>query len=247
MKLVDTNSFKIAINEYGDPNAKRFALLLPGRLDTKDYANFISHGNFFAGLGYHVVAIDPPYTWESPGDLHGYTTSAYLQCVNELIEHFGNKETILLGHSRGGATAMLATPNTYVKAVVLVNAAYGSPSTPDKSKLVDGYLPEARDLLPGNVRTKEQVKFMLPMNYFVDGDKHNPVKALEDFSGAKLLIHATADEFCGADEVEKIYDRLSDPKEFLAINCTHDYRLFPEVIDEVNNAVQSFLKRNNLI
>lgn len=243
MKLVNTKNFQIAVNEYGDSNSDRVCILMPGRLDTKDYANFVSHGNFLANLGYYIIAIDPPYTWESPGDLHDYTTSAYVQAINELIELLGNKKILLLGHSRGGASAMLASANPRVEAIVLVNAAYGSPTPPDKNKLVDGYLPESRDIPPGDKRTEEQRKFMLPMAYFEDGNKHDPVDALKAFKGAKLLIHATHDEFCSPNKVKAIYNELGEPKKYIEVDCTHDYRLFSEVIEQVNQSLKELIER----
>lgn len=242
MRIVRTKSFQIAINEYGNIDASKLCILMPGRLDTKDYANFISHGKYLSQLGYHVIALDPPYTWDSPGSLEGYTTSAYAQAINELIDFFGNKKTLLLGHSRGGATAMLASRNPNVEAIVLINAAYGSPTPPDKSKLANGCLPENRDIPPGDKRTEQQRKFLLPMAYFNDGNKHDPVTSLKAFKGAKLLIHATEDEFCEPDKVKMIFNSLDEPKTYLKIDCTHDYRLFPEVIEQVNHAVAAMIK-----
>lgn len=34
--------------------------MLPGRLDTKDYINFVSHADYLASRDFYVVAIDPP-------------------------------------------------------------------------------------------------------------------------------------------------------------------------------------------
>lgn len=242
MRIVKTKNFQLAINEYGNNDADKLCLLMPGRLDTKDYANFVSHGYYLSELGYCVIALDPPYTWDSPGDLGNYTTTTYVQAINELIDFFGNKKTLLLGHSRGGATAMLASQNQNVEAIILVNAAYGSPTPPDESKLVNGCLPESRDIPPGDKRTEQQRKFLLPMAYFNDGNKHDPVGALKVFQGAKLLVHATKDEFCSPDKVKMIFDDLAEPKTYLEIDCTHDYRLFPEVIEQVNHAVAAMIK-----
>lgn len=244
MRLITTKSFEIAINEYGDNSSEKFCILMPGRLDTKDYINFVSHGKFLARLGYHVVAIDPPYTWDSPGDLRGYTTSAYVRAINELIEYFGNKKTTLVGHSRGGATAMLSSNNKHIKGIVLVNAAYGSPTPPDKSRLKGGCLLENRDIPPGNKRTKKQIEFMLPMEYFKDGESHDPIDALKAFDGAKLIIHANQDEFVSLDKVKTVFAELSGPKTFLKIDCTHDYRLFPKVIEQVNKSLKKFIESN---
>ena len=241
MKIIKTDSFEIAANIEGDEGASKVAILMPGRLDTKDYANFVSHGEFLSKHGFYSVAIDPPGTWDSPGELASYSTSTYLQAVNELIDHFGNRPTLLLGHSRGGATAMLVSSNPAVVGLVLINAAYGNPSSPDPKKIENGALPEYRDIPPGDIRTKEQRRFDLPLNYFEDGAKHNPIEGLKEFKGPKLLVHATKDEFKSLDTVQVIYDNLLEPKMFLEIDCTHDYRLFSKEIDSVNKALGLFI------
>lgn len=243
MELIQTKNFQIAANTKGDPSARKIAILLPGRLDTKDYANFVSHLDFLANHGFYAVAIDPPFSWDSPGDLKDYTTSNYLKAVNELIDYFGNRPTFLLGHSRGGATAILASTNPAVTGLALVNAAYGPPSPPEPEKIVDGALQESRDIPPGNVRTKEQREFNLPLAYFEDGAKYNPRSVLKYFKGPKLLVHATKDEFTSLELITPIYDELAEPKMFLEIDCTHDYRLYPEVIQQVEKTLGVFIDR----
>lgn len=241
MNMIKTENFELASNQYGDPDAEKLAILMPGRLDTKDYANFVSHGELLAELGYFAVAIDPPGTWESPGGLAIYSTSSYLQAVNELIDYFGNRPTLLLGHSRGGATAMLASGNPAVERLVVVNSAFGSPTPPPPGEMQDGILVESRDLPPGDSRTEEQILFDLPMYYFEDGKKHNPEQALQAFEGPKLVVHASRDEFVSMDRLHKIFDSLKEPKTLLELDSTHDYRLFPDAITAVNEALKSFI------
>lgn len=245
MEIIQTSNFKIAANIKGDKEAGKVAILMPGRLDTKDYANFASHLDFFAERGYYALAIDPPGTWESPGNLSDYTTSTYLKAVDELIDYLGNRPTLLLGHSRGGATAMLASSNPAVNSLVLVNAAYGKPSAPNPKEISNGVLRESRDLPPGDTRTEEQVIFNLPLKYFGDGAKHDPLGSLQKFSKPKLIVHATKDEFVTLDRVKGIYDSLLDPKMFLEIDCTHDYRLYPEEISIVNLTMDKFIEKFN--
>lgn len=241
MQLIQTSNFQIAANSKGDPASAKVAILMPGRLDTKDYANFVSHLDFLANRGFYTVAIDPPYTWDSPGSLAGYTTSNYLKAVNELIDHFGNRPTLLLGHSRGGATAILASKNPAVAGLVLVNAAYGPPTAPAPEKVSNGALRESRDIPPGNTRTKEQREFDLPLGYFEDGAKYDQRAVLRNFEGPKLLVHATEDEFTSLNLIRPIYDELSEPKMFLEIDCTHDYRLYPEIIQQVESTLDVFI------
>ncbi len=243
MKLIKTKNFTIAANEAGDTDATKVAILMPGRLDTKDYANFVSHLDFFAKHGYYAIAIDAPGTWDSLGELENYTTTTYINAINELIDLLGNRPTLLLGHSRGGATAMLASDNPSVIGLALINAAYGKPSAPELEKIKNNTLQESRDIPPGNKRTKEQRKFSLPMKYFEDGAKHDPIQALKNFKGAKLLVYATKDKFVPSSRVKEIFDELSEPKIFLEIDCTHDYRLYPEAIKAVEESLEKLITK----
>ncbi len=194
MIIIHTQSFSLATISAGDPSSKKLAIMIPGRLDTKDYANFTSHINYLAKLGFYAIAFDPPGTWESPGDVE-FTTTNYIKAVNELIDYFGNRPTLLLGHSRGGQTAMIVgTSNPNVTELVMVNASYGPPSPPDPKKIQNGYLLEYRDLPPGDRKTEEQREFHLSLNYFKDGAQYDPVPALKSCTKPKLLIDSTNDE-----------------------------------------------------
>lgn len=241
MQIIKTQSFKTAVNITGDEKSSKVAILMPGRLDTKDYINFVSHGEYLSKRGFLVVAIDPPGTWDSPGDLENYSTTTYIKCVNEIVDYFGNRPTLLLGHSRGGATAMLVSSNPSVSWLAVVNSSYGAPTPPEPSEVKNGILTECRDLPPGNVRTDEQKRFDLPMTYFEDASKYSPRVALGNFKGPKLLVHATRDEFTKLDKVKNIYDGLLEPKTFVQIDCTHDYRLFPDAVKSVNEALGQWL------
>jgi len=246
MQTLKTLHFKIAANISGDAKASKLAVLMPGRLDTKDYVNFVSHAAYLSKRGFLVVAIDPPTSWDSPGELSNYTTTSYVQAVNDIISYFGNRPSLLLSHSRGGATAMLCSKNRVVSGVVLVNAAYGNPSSPDPTKIENGMLVEYRDMPPGNFRTEQQKRFDLPLAYFEDGAQHDPVKALQEFQGPKLLVVAAEDEFTSVSRVKGVFDSLTDPKEFLEINGTHDYRLYPDEIEVVNTALEKFITKYSL-
>src|SRR3990167_8571891 len=129
MKFIKTKSFELAVYARGDEKASRVALVLPGRLDTKDYVHMTSHVDFLAKRGYHALSFDMPGTWESPGNIAEYTTTNYIKAVNELVDYLGNKPTLLLGHSRGGSVAILAgAVNKDVVGIIPIMATYGAPS-----------------------------------------------------------------------------------------------------------------------
>lgn len=241
--LIKTRSFELAIYAKGSPDAEKLALILPGRLDTKDYIHMNSHVNTLASLGFYAVSFDPPFSWESPGNTDNYSTTNYLKAVNEVIEYFGSKPTLLVGHSRGGATAMLtAAKNPNVIGVVLAMANYGVPTPPDPNRIQGNIVVENRDLPPGAERTVEQKEFSLPLSYFEDANQYNPAESLKEFSGPKLIICGTQDSFISPEKVREVYSILSEPKTLVELNTEHDYRLHPEMIQAVDQAITQFIQ-----
>lgn len=244
MDLIKTQSFELAVNTQGDKNSPKVAICLPGRLDTKDYASFVSHLDYLSGKGFFAISFDPPGTWDSPGSTDLFTTTNYIKAVNELIEYYGNKQTLLLGHSRGGATAILAgCLNPNVMGIVAILAAYTDPTPPESREIIDGHVISFRDLPPGDRKTQEQKKFMLSLDYWTDGQKYHPSEVLKTCPKPKLLIGGTDDDFTTPEEVKEIYDSLPDPKMIHILNSDHDYRYHPEVIKEVNEVIGQFLDK----
>ncbi len=241
MQIIKTKSFEISILTQGDPDSRRLAILIPGRLDTKDYVNFTSHLELFSQKGFFAIALDHPGTWESPGEVE-YSTTNYIKAVNELIEYFGNKPTLLLGHSRGGAVAALVgTSNPVVIGIIMINASYGPPSKPDPKYIQNGYLLEHRDLPPGDRVTEEQKEFHLSLDYFKDGEKYDPVPDLKSFTKPKLLIHATEDEWESVENVKGVFSMIPEPKKFYELKGKHDYRRDAKAIEEVNSVIDEFV------
>lgn len=241
--MLETPSFKLAVYRQGDANAEKLAIVIPGRLDTKDYAHNTSHVDFLASKGYYALSFDPPGTWESPGDISEYSTTTYLKVIKELIATLGNKPTLLVGHSRGGSVAMLASANPEVEGIVAVMASYGEASAPSKEALEAGYQLSHRDLPPGTSHTAEQKEFKLPLDYFTDSQTYDPAGTLRQFNKPKLLIYSDKDEFTQVKLFFEVVDSIPEPKTIYKIDCPHDYRLYPDVIEEVNRVMGEFLRK----
>lgn len=247
MEVIKTKSFELSIFSKGNKNYKKLAILLPGRLDTKDYFNFVSHADYLSGKGFFVVAVDPPGTWDSPGKIDLYTTTNYIKAVNELIEYFGNKPTLLLGHSRGAAVAIFVSmTNSNIVGIVPVMANYGEPSPPSQESLQAGFQISHRDLPPGISKTKEQKEFLLPLSYWEDGKNFNAGQSLKKCTKPKLLVYGTKDEFTPVNEVEELYKIIPEPKMLKLVDSTHDYRYYPEAIKETEEAIGQFLTTYSL-
>lgn len=241
MSIVKTKSFELAVVSRGDKDSAKLALLLPGRLDTKDYINFISHAEYLAGLGFFAVSFDPPGTWESPGAISLFTTTNYIMAANELIEYFGNKPTLLLGHSRGATVSILASSNPAVFGIVPIMANFGSPDIADDEVRKNGFKQSFRDLPPGSVKTKEQKEFLLPKAYWDDGKQYNASEVLKICTKPKLLIYAAKDKFTAPQVAEELFKQTSEPKMIKMVDSTHGYRYYPDIIKKIDGYIGEFL------
>jgi len=240
--MVKTDSFELAMITKGDENSTKLAILIPGRLDTKDYAHNISHIDYLSTKGYYALSFDPPGTWDSPGGIELYTTTNNIKAVDELIEHLGNKPTLLMGHSRGGTIAMLAgIKNPFVTHFVSVFSNYAAPVPPDPERIVNGKLIELRDLPPGASRTEEKKRFELPMSYFEDGAKYNALDGLSTCTKPKLFFYGERDTENDPKNIKKAFEVAAEPKVMHGIDSEHDYRLHSDKIDEVNSFLGEFL------
>lgn len=246
MEIIKTKSFELATISRGDKTSEKVAILLPGRLDTKDYGNFVSHADYLAGRGFFVVAFDPPGTWDSPGGIELYTTTSYIRAVNELIDYFSNKPTLLLGHSRGAAVAIFVSANPTVTGIVPIMTNFGKPTPPSEEAIEQGFELWLRDLPPGTSRTKEQKEFKLPLAYWEDGKQYNAGETLKTCAKPKLLVYGTNDEFTPTDVAEKLFTQIPEPKMTKRVGCSHDYRYYSEIIKKVETELGRFLEKYRL-
>ncbi len=246
--LIKTDSFTLAAYSKGNPNSEKFALVLPGKLDTKDYAHMTSHVEYLSNKGYFALSFDPPGTWESPGDISLYNMTNYLKAVNELIKYYGNKPTFIMGHSRGASMAILAgLRNPYISSFASIFSSLMVEGYKDKSDTAlwrkQGYLLEKRDLPPGGgPKVKE---FKLPYSFFEDQLKYNVTKDLQHSTKPKFFMLGKNDVLATPEVVKELYDIASQPKELYELDSGHDYRLHSELIEKVNKVVGDFLRRHN--
>jgi len=241
VNLLSTRSFKLATYALGDESSGRLALVMPGRLDTKDYPHMRSHVEFLAKRGWYALSFDPPGSWESPGGIDLYSMTNYLQAIQELIEYFGNRPTLLMGHSRGGTLAMLAgVRNPEVVAfIAAMSRADGSPPIDSSA----AYEINQRDAPEDKTR---KVEFKLPQNYFVDSARYDARTGLQTSHKPKLFILGLEDKIITPKSVRALYKLAAGPKQLQTVPGGHDYRKDPTIIDQVNKMVGQFLDDNQL-
>jgi len=248
IKIIKTRSFNLAVYVKGDVNAKKVALVLPGKLDTKDYAHMRSHVDFLARRGFLAVSFDPPGTWESPGDITIYTMTNYLKATNELIDYFNSRPTLVVGHSRGSSIGLFAAMgNQHVIACVAIMCSL-SPgkftNQRDDEWKIKGYTTEMRDLPPGGgAKTK---RFDLPYSFFEDQRQYDLADGLKKLIKPKLFVLGTQDDMAPPRAVRGLFELSAEPKWLYELESDHDYRRKPELIRELNDVIGDFLDRNSI-
>jgi pimeloyl-ACP methyl ester carboxylesterase len=249
MNFIKTETFELAVYSKGDINAVKLALVLPGKLDTKDYVHMKNHVEYLADLGFLAISFDPPGTWESPGDISLYTMSNYEKAIHEVITYYGNKPTFLMGHSRGGSLAIIAgaaNPHVFAYTSImgsLSKGAFTQEENPEWEK--NAVVISKRDLPPGGgPKVKE---FKLPYNFLLDQKKYDLTENLLASQKPKLFFVGKYDTIVNPEKIRGAYQLYADPKELHELNYDHDYRQDKKMIDEVNLTVENFLRKYNLV
>ncbi|MBN2197828.1 alpha/beta fold hydrolase [Candidatus Wolfebacteria bacterium] len=242
MALLKTKNFELAVYTKGNSKSSKLAIVIPGRLDTKDYVHNTILVDYLADNGYLALSFDAPGIWESFGGIELYTITNCLKAVNELIEYFGNKPTVLSGHSNGGTIAMLVGPNNpHVTHIISIFSHYGISDKPEEKRIINGAVISYRDLPPGTERTEKKKKFELPLGYFEDGAQYNALPGLKKCHKPKLFLYGTRDALIGPEGVKKAFKESATPKFIQAVDSEHDYRLSPHIIEEINQKIGEFL------
>lgn len=249
MSSITTTSFKLSIYKKGDETSAKLAIVCPGLLDPKDYPHLKSHVDYLAGRGFLALSFDPPGTWGSEGSINDYTMTNYLQAINEIIGHFGNKPTFVLGHSLGGTIAMLtaiSSPRVEAFSAIMSPPDLGMASAINKT--LEQWQKESARTSYRNVKqgSTEKKRFDLPYAFIEDAMKYNALDGLSRIKTPKLFIVGDKDESVELEVVKDSYDISADPKELYILKSDHNYRYHPGLIDEVNEQLGIFIEKYKL-
>jgi len=235
---IRTKNFGLSIYKQGNEEFEKIAIVLPGKFDSKDYANIKGHVDYLAQNGYLAISFDPPGTWESDGDISDYTMTNYIQAVEEVIVYFGNKPTVAIGHSMGGSMAMFAAINNpNVIGFVAIMSPYKFDHLVDR---IESAISK-RDL-PNN--PKEERIYNVPKTFFEDVLKYNAVDGLMELKKPKLFISGDNDTTITPSTISEVFEVSAEPKELISVKSDHDYRNNSEKIEEINTIILGWLKRS---
>jgi len=244
MDSIQTPSFTLSIYIQGNPDASQLALVLPGKLDTKDYSHMHSHVDYLSRLGFLALSFDPPGTWESGEDINLYTTTNYIKATQELIKHF-NRPTFVIGHSLGGTIAMIVgSQNPQVTHFGSIMSFYSFNPQPNPKNInlkwqSEGVKISHRD----DPFSTESRKFQLPYRFLEDLIQYDVSKSLNQSFKPKIFILGQKDVVVSPQIVKSAYEISAHPKELYELNINHRYRDNPHSIEQVNREIGEFLAK----
>lgn len=156
---------------------------------------FVKAARYFTERGYGVFRFDFSGCGESDGDYASVTLTNQLKELEDVISYLSlirgidRQRITLVGHSMGGAVASLTAAKDRRINQLILWSPVGSP-----------YEDIAGILGPEVVHeiTRQGMHdyhgFMVSKYFLMDLKKHDPIKAVQSFSGPVHIIHAKADE-----------------------------------------------------
>ena len=175
-----------------------------------------------AGLGFAVLRFDFAGLGQSQGDFADTNFSSDVSDLVEAakaLEKRGLAPELLVGHSLGGAAAIMAAPKIpSIKALVSIAA----PANPAHvMKHFDTVKPEIEAQGIAKVQIAGR-PFTVKQQFLDDLAGSSLDEAQRAYKGALLVLHAPLDQVVGIDNAAQIFTRAQHPKSFISLdNADH--------------------------
>ncbi|MCB9813154.1 MAG: hypothetical protein H6772_01975 [Pseudomonadales bacterium] len=220
----------------------KVALLLPGYLDSPDYLHMISFEKRLRELGYTVEILDPCHLWET-GDTKNYLITNYIKQVKDRVNFYSKQnleEIILIGHSLGGFTAIVA--GARISEVTRIISLCPPPDRigPSLRWEKDKSRHSKRDL-PNN---SEKFRFFdIPYAFVTDGMQYSAANEVKNIHKPIMIFIALDDKSIPPTDTERIVANAKNPHVVRQPDMGHDFRLSQDECDIVMSEIEKFLNK----
>ncbi len=224
-------------------------MLLPGFLDSKDYACSVALAHSLPTIGITAVRFDPRGTWDSIGRPVDCTTTQQMHDVMAILDslpHGDPDRRILIGFCYGAYVAALsaASDNRITEVVAIMpTRSFIWTEDYDESKdtwRVDGERRYVRDL-PGSAGS---VMVRVPYSVVADARNYLAVDVWDKVHQPILFVAGEDDDLITPEGVRRLRDKCSSQRKELAVlpGVHHDYRYDEKQVAKVNRTVLGWLR-----
>lgn len=219
----------------------KLALLLPGYLDSPDYLHLTMFDKRLQQLGYTVERLDACHLWET-SKVENYTITNFIEQIRGRVEFYKDQqpeEVVLLGHSMGGFTAIVA--GNRIPAVTKIIALCPPPDRYGSVSKWGGTAVRVskRDLPDNPDQTRE---FAIPFSYVEDGLQYSAVEDAKLIEKPLMIFIALDDVVVAPELTERIVAVARSPHVVRQPGIGHDFRRSPEQCEVVWREIEGFLK-----
>lgn len=220
----------------------KVAILLPGYLDSPDYLHIRTFGKRLQEMGYTVERLDPCNLWET-GKVNDYTISNFIQQIKESVESYKNQnpeEIVLLGHSNGAFTALIA--GARIPEVTKIIALC---PPPDKKESAHKWKEKkARVSKKDDPTDPTQFReFAIPFSHIEDALQYSAVSEVKNIHKPLMIFIALEDKVVPPELTERIVAHANSPYVVRQSNMGHDFRHSQKQCDIVSTEIEKFLKK----
>lgn len=218
----------------------KLALLLPGYLDSPDYLHLKTFDKRLTELGYTVERLDLGNLWAT-GSSKDYTVTHFLDEIKERVNFYQTQtpeEIILIGHSRGAFTAIVA--GNKIEEIDKVVALCPPPDFEASARkwVNQGSRITKRDLPDSPFEFRE---FSVPYAYIEDSMKYSAIESAELLHKPLMILIALNDEVVAPELTERIVAAANNPHVVRVPNLGHDFRKSQAECDLVMGKIEEFL------
>lgn len=220
-------------------------ILLHGFTGYKDEQHIVALANALADNDIVAVRFDCSGFGESEGDMeYDYRVTNYindLDCVYNSIKHleYVQPDHIgLWGHSMGGLIAIeYAKSNPDITAVSVVS----SPTAVGISPWLSSKMGEWKETGYLQIESSKYGKFRVPYAFMEDARQYNALDSVQELKQPIMVVVGKADTTVSPADTMQLYEHAHDPKKLVTIEkMGHDYKKYPELIEEVDKDVVPF-------
>lgn len=220
----------------------KLVLLLPGYIDSPDYLHMMIFDKGLSKLGYTVERLDLGNLWRT-GKADNYTITNFISQIRERIEYYKDQkpeEIVLIGHSRGAFTAMIAGNR-----INEVNRIVALCPPPDIKASVGKWVNKGNRVskrdLPSN--SDEFVEFSIPYTYVEDSLRYSAIEEVKNINKPLMIFIALNDTVVKPELTEQIVASANNPYVVRQSNMGHDFRYSENDTRIVLEEIEKFLTK----
>ncbi|MGH3789038.1 MAG: alpha/beta fold hydrolase [Pseudonocardiaceae bacterium] len=238
----------LSVAVHHAPSSRGIAVLIPGFLDSKDYASSVALARKLTTIGITAVRFDPRGTWQSGDCPADCTTTQQIHDVTAILDsvsRIGHDRRILIGYCYGAYVAALSAAfDERVTEVVAIMPTHSFIWAEDYNEekdtwRFDGERCYVRDL-PASAGS---ATVHVPYSVVEDAKGHLIADVWEKLHQPILFVAGEGDSLSTPDGVRVLHAKCGSQRKNLAVlpGVSHDYRYDARQIERVDRAVLEWL------